>query len=87
MPVKRRRAKGKPLRITPTAIEAYKARDYLELHRALGLFPWEMSPIPARYDALGCDPDWVMPEQTHNLFELSFQQALELQHELEAACK
>lgn len=71
--------------ITAEAIEAYQAHDYLALHRALGLYPWEMSPLPN--DPLGCNPDWEMPEHTTNLFELSFPQAVDLQRELEAACK
>lgn len=71
--------------ITAEAIEAYQARDFLALHRALGLMPWEMSPLPN--DPLGCDPDWEMPARTNNLFELSFPQALELQRELEEACR
>lgn len=70
--------------ITAEAIAAYEARDFVALHRALGLMPWEMSPLPDH--PLGCNPDWVMPEQTHNLFELSFPQALALQRELDAAC-
>ncbi|OWK20748.1 hypothetical protein AJ88_26240 [Mesorhizobium amorphae CCBAU 01583] len=57
----------------------------MALHRALGLYPWEMSPLPD--DPLGCDPDWIMPERTNNLFELSFPQALELQRQLEAAIR
>lgn len=71
--------------ITSEAIAAYQARDFLALHRVLGLFPWEMSPLPNH--PLGCNPDWVMPERTNNLFELSFPKALELQQQLEAATR
>ena len=31
--------------ITPEAIAAFKAIDYTALHLALGLKPWEMSPL------------------------------------------
>lgn len=86
MPAKRRPLnRASKHRITPQAVEAYKARDYLALHRALGLYPWEMSPLPD--DPLGCNPNWVMPEHTINLFELSFPQALALQRELEKASR
>ncbi|ESY70005.1 MULTISPECIES: hypothetical protein [Mesorhizobium] len=71
--------------ITVEAIEAYKARDFSALHRALGLKPWEMSPLPNH--PLGCDPDWEMPASANNLFALSFPQALELQQRLEEACQ
>ena len=32
-------------RITPEAIAAYEAEDGMTLHVALGLKPWEMSPL------------------------------------------
>jgi hypothetical protein len=41
--------------ITAEAIEAYRARDHLRLHRALGLKPWECSPLPADVEPLGVD--------------------------------
>ncbi len=43
--------KRKPLkrnarrRITAEAVEAYRAGDHKRLHRALGLFPWDASPL------------------------------------------
>lgn len=45
MPIKRRLAKGIAHKITPEAIEAFRAGDWLGLHRALGLAPWQPSPI------------------------------------------
>jgi hypothetical protein len=45
MPVKRRRFKGRSHRITPEVIEAFKAKDLWRLHRALGLKPYEYSPL------------------------------------------
>ncbi|WIW51144.1 hypothetical protein LRP31_18805 [Mesorhizobium mediterraneum] len=86
MPVKRRRAKGKPFKITNAAIDAYRARDYLALHRALNLYPWEMSPIPAQFEPLGCNPA-NPPLASDLLWSQSFQQAVGLQRELEAACR
>ncbi|CAN7517013.1 hypothetical protein [Mesorhizobium caraganae] len=85
MPVKRRKAKGKTHKITDAAIEAYKARDFIALHRSLNLRPWEMSPLPDH--PLGCDPERPPNHADANLFAQSFQQAVDLQRELEAACK
>ena len=31
--------------VTPEAVAAYKAGDYVALHLALGLKPWEQSPL------------------------------------------
>ncbi len=45
MPLKRRTAKQRDHRITPDAVAAFRAVDWLALHRALGLKPWEMSPL------------------------------------------
>lgn len=46
MPTKRtKRARPQVRRITPEAVEAFRRRDGLELHRALGLKPWERSPL------------------------------------------
>jgi hypothetical protein len=53
MPVKRRGSKAHSHRITPEVIEAYQAGDYIRLHRALGLKPWEMSPLPTSVTSLG----------------------------------
>jgi hypothetical protein len=45
MPIKRRLAKGITHRITPEAIAAFGAGDWMALHRALGLAPWQVSPL------------------------------------------
>ena len=45
---RRRRTRSTKQRITPEAIAAYKADDYGRLHDALGLKPWEFSPLWAR---------------------------------------
>lgn len=45
MPVKRRIAKVRDHRVTPEAIAAFRAGDERGLHAALGLRPWEASPL------------------------------------------
>ena len=57
MPVKRRGAKARPHRITPDAIAAFLAADFVALHRALDLALYEPSPLPQSVEALGVDPD------------------------------
>jgi hypothetical protein len=46
MPVKRRASKARRRKITPEAVEAYRQRDLWGLHKALGLPPWHVSPLP-----------------------------------------
>jgi hypothetical protein len=49
--------KSRQYRLTPAAIEAFKAGDYHRLHQALGLGPWEPSPLPVEIiGALGVRP-------------------------------
>jgi hypothetical protein len=87
MPVKRRAAKARRHRITPEAIAAYRARDYLALHQALGLKPWEISPLPREFEALGVDQNPPpKPRQRGGWFD-TWEQAQELQRLLEAACR
>ncbi|TGR13059.1 hypothetical protein EN833_07750 [Mesorhizobium sp. M4B.F.Ca.ET.190.01.1.1] len=87
MPTKR-----KPLyrdikrRVTPAAVEAFRAGDYAALHRILGLRPWEMSPLPSEVTPLGCNPDHL-PNARVTLFDQSFEQAVDLQRALIAADK
>ena len=47
MPVKQRLAKGRAHRVTAEAQAAYHADDRLGLHLALGLKPWQPSPLEA----------------------------------------
>jgi len=81
MPVKRRQSKGARHRITPEAVEAFRAGDYSGLHRALGLRPWETSPLPVSVTALGVDqgdpPAWMTTEH-----HTDWQQAQALQRRL-----
>ena len=87
MPVKRRLSKGKAHRITSEALEAFEARDFIALHRALGLGPWEASPLPASVTELGVDPDnpanWNDCQRNTD----SWAQAVELQRELQRAVR
>ncbi len=47
MPVKRRAGKVHERAITPEAVAAFKAGDWLALHAALRLHPWECNPLDA----------------------------------------
>jgi hypothetical protein len=78
VPVKRTRSKVRDHRITPEAIQAYLADDYGALHRALGLKPWETSPL------------WVEPgpaPSNGTSYALTYAKAQELREELEAAVR
>lgn len=86
MPVKLRRAKGRSHRITDEAVEAYIARDVSRLHRALGLRPWEVSPLRRSVTALGVDQGAAPPGGGSPWLE-SWPQAQELQRQLEAAVR
>jgi hypothetical protein len=86
MPVKKRSAKAKRFKINHEVVDAYREGDFRALHRLLGLRPWEMSPLPNH--PLGCDPMEPPPiVGDGNLFSQSWQQAVELQREIEAALK
>jgi hypothetical protein len=87
MPVKKRAAKARRFKINDEVVEAYRDRDFLGLHRALGLGCWEMSPLPLAEEPLGCDPLRPPPEQSTYGWDHSWQQAVDLQAELEAALK
>ena len=69
MPVKRRVAKVLEHRITDDAVAAYRAGDDLALFRALGLKPWDCSPLHAD----GQRPDWVTPDRWAKAAELRTQ--------------
>lgn len=82
MPTKRTpRNRNVKRRITPAAIEAFRANDFKSLHHALGLRPWEMSPLPRDIEPLGCDPERP-PNSGTTLFDQSFERAVELQRAL-----
>ena len=57
--MKRRLAKERTAgRITDAAVAAYRRGDWLGLHRALGLRPWQPSPLDATTDE---PPSWAAP--------------------------
>ena len=69
IPVKRRLHTGKPHRITDDAVEAWRVGSRVELHRALGLKPWECSPFDVDEDGEVLDEpliavlsDWYLGE-------------------------
>jgi len=47
MPARRANTRRAENAITPEAVAAYRAGDHLALHRALGLKPWQVSPLGA----------------------------------------
>ncbi len=74
MPVKARRHKIRNHRITPEAVDAFRSADELTLHRALGLKPWEASPLDRNNPYLVGSP-----------YSISWEKSRELRTELEAA--
>jgi hypothetical protein len=82
VPVKPRRHLRRQHRITAEALEAYGARDYLRLHRALGLRPWQRSPLPLAVTALGVDQGDAPPDDG-TMLAASWELAAELQRDLE----
>jgi hypothetical protein len=78
MPTKRRVDKARRHRISAEAIAAYRAKDCNALHRALGLRPWQASPL--RVDQ-GPGPGGP------TAYAASWLLAAELQRELEAALR
>ena len=74
-------------RTTPEAIEAFITRDYCRLHLALGLRPWQISPLPREEGfglGVGLGP---APDGTPALWFESWEQAQELRRLLEEASK
>ena len=86
MPTMRRRTiRSTKGRITREAVEAFKAGDFMALHRALDLPPWHPSPLPESVEPLGVDPDNPPPENSGRCWDDCWPQAVALQRELEAA--
>ena len=77
-------ARARHHRITAEAVEAFKAG--ISLHRALGLRPWQCSPLPLEVTALGCGPE-SPPDSFASRLNESWQLACELQAELRKAAK
>ena len=77
MPAKRQRKPRKlRVRVTPAAVAAYKAGDWLTLHRELHLKPWQASPL----EAFGECP-WLRGSAGAR----TWQDSISLRNELEAA--
>jgi hypothetical protein len=75
MPVKRRTPKSRHAHfITSEAIDAFRRSDWIGLHRAAGLKPWQTSPLDVDEGEM---PDGYDPAQ--------WVQALALRRALEAA--
>lgn len=51
MPIKKRLRKEREHRLSPEAVAAFRGEDRETLHRALGLRPWEISPLDAHEPA------------------------------------
>ncbi len=85
MPVKRRVSKATSHRITPSAVAAYEAGDYIALHLALGLKPWQPSPLPLDVTPLGVDQDEPPDYVAGPIQVAAWRQAQALQRELRAA--
>jgi hypothetical protein len=88
VPTKRRKVAPRLSGLTPAAVDAWRAGDYMALHRALGLSPWDASPLPLSVTPLGCDQR--TPEQNakmayeHRLYHATWPKALQLQLQLMA---
>jgi hypothetical protein len=85
MPTKRARlTRGLSHRITAAAVEAYRYRDFIELHAALNLQPWQRSPLPVDVCGLGVDQGEPPEHEKPGPWRDSWYTARELQAELEA---
>jgi hypothetical protein len=77
----RRLSKG---RITPEAINAWKRCDSDALHLALGLAPWEQSPLPEEVTSLGVSEDNPPDPKNIGAWDSSYDKAIKLQRKLVA---
>jgi len=77
-PINRRAAR----RITPEAIDAWKRADFMGLHRALGFYPWDPSPLPREITALGINEDDLSDVDANEARERGWQKALAFQKQL-----
>src|SRR5215467_9016735 len=77
-PINRRAAR----RITPEAIDAWKRADFMALHRALGLMPWERSPLPREITALGLNEGDLSAVDADEARDRAYPKVLRLQKQL-----
>lgn len=84
MPTIRRKVPARRIAIPAAAIEPWRRGDYRALHRALGLAPCHMSPLPRTLTPLGCDADDPPPDQgtAATIFAQTWGRAVELQQAL-----
>jgi hypothetical protein len=69
-------------RLTPEAIAAWRACDQEALDCALGLKPWERTPLPREITALGVSEDCPPNPDSIYPFDHSWHKAIKLQREL-----
>lgn len=78
--IKRQRRVQRDGLVTPEAVEAFRAGDWIGLHRALRLKPWQASPLDATTD----EPPQGLCDQP-GPYRDSWARARSLRLELEAA--
>jgi|SRR6516225_9155469 len=78
MPTNRRRFDRTRRHITPEAIDAWMRADYMALHIALDLHPWETSPLPIEITPLGVSEDLIDSDDSRYQEDMK---ALKLQRE------
>jgi hypothetical protein len=66
--------------ITETALDAWRRCDYHALHKALGLRPWQRSPLPYEATCLGVSELVTHDQETP--WNESWEPAMELQRDL-----
>jgi hypothetical protein len=69
-------------RITPEAVAAWKRADFMALHRALGLKPWQPSPLPSEVTALGVCEGERPDADSGRAWDHAWPKALALQKQL-----
>ena len=82
MPTNRRRFDRTRRHITPEAVDAWRRADFMALHVALGLKPWEASPLPYEITALGCSEDDLPLDQDCSEWDKTLPKAIALQKQL-----
>jgi hypothetical protein len=70
--------------INEAAIAAWRAADYIGLHRALNLHPGHPSPLPSTITPLGVDPDAPPDEGDGRAWARGWSDAVALQRQLMA---
>jgi hypothetical protein len=86
MPTKRTpRGHRSKLRITDKVANAWHDCNFLALHTALNLTPWNHSPLPSKIDGLGVNPG-PAPAYMDEFQRADWRNAQEMQRRLLAAC-